>query len=438
MLRIFDGMHTTLKWPTRGVLLYVTIWVIEGAARKWIPGTGQALYFARDVLAIWMLAGAVLSTHRRSIPKIAFSSVFLLLAAVGLQIVTQDLSPLVAVAGYKSYLSPILLFLFVAMMRDHIKAGPAIRAILYLVPLQLLIAAIQVSSPRNAWINLEVSGDEANFVQSGIVRATGTFSSPSGLTVYLLLAFALALSLFLSSTVILRRSATTLLLLATVLTIALSGSRATILACLIIAVAALWKSVVSGSRSLARMLGVAALIGVALFVVTSVLAPAAFEALVTRFVVASASEDTTSRVFSTALAFGDPTSGSLLGAGAGAHSQAGIALGSGMQWIEVEGDRWTAEMGILGFLLNCGRVLAAAWLTLIAIVQARSSSYLWTTLAAAAVYMLLTGSITANPSTQGAFSITIALIIVSKSRRARPTLASAPQSDRLEYSGDKN
>ncbi len=37
------------------IILYVHLWVLEGALRKWVPGLGDLMYVSRDLIMVLVL-----------------------------------------------------------------------------------------------------------------------------------------------------------------------------------------------------------------------------------------------------------------------------------------------------------------------------------------------------------------------------------------------
>ena len=268
--------------------------------------------------------------------------------------------------------------------------------------------ALQSGSPPGAWINREVSGDEANFVQDGVVRASGTFSSPSGLTTFTILSFALALALSLQPGP--RRRFGFVMLLPAAIVALVSGSRGTIFGILIVLVVAAVVTLARRPSDVVRLLvGLSVGITVGYWAV-SAFWPEVLNALFSRFDDAAQAEDTGGRLFGQTFGFllGEFP---IFGLGPGAASLSGIALGSGATWVEVDSARWVAELGLIGLAAGIARLSLALYLTARLVTGARTLPWLAVCLIAVIVPILASGSITQNPTTQAAFGVTSTLLL---------------------------
>jgi hypothetical protein len=393
-------------------LAYVHLWIVEGALRKWVPSLGQVLYVARDgliVIAIVMLI-MVPFARRQQLKSFWLFALVIVVVAL-LHVIAGNVSLPVAASGIRAYIAPLLLPLLYLTYRPPGLWIRIVGVVLIYVPIQMAVALAQVVSAPSAWINREVSGDEANFVQDGIVRASGTFSSPSGLTAFTILAFALALGLTLQADK-LRTLAAWMLVPAAVLTLS-SGSRGTVFGILIVLAVALAISFVRRPGDMLRLIAglvTAVLLG---YWLVSALWPTVLAALFSRFEDASRVEDTGGRLLGQAFGFlmGDVP---LAGIGPGAASLAGIALGSGATWVEMDTARWVTELGVGGVLLGILRLAAAGYLVLMLASGARTMPWPLVCLIAVVVPVLATGSITQNPSSQAAFGVALTLLIGAK------------------------
>jgi hypothetical protein len=392
--------------------LYVDLWVIEGAFRKWVPGADQLFYVARDAFAIG--AVVVLIVLGRSRPRYTgwFWTWLVVLAILGsLQTLANDHALEVFIAGLRSYVSPLLLLL-ICLMPPTSGAAVAIgRRVLIWVPVQFALTLIQVASSPADWINAQPSGDVTQFVSDGVPRASGTFSSPAGYVAYMTIAFAIALA-FAATKGGRGRPWYALLVAAVALCAVLSGSRALIIN---ITLVLIMFSIYALARGQSRTFGLLILtIGAvaAVLIAARALFGGVVDAFLQRFDDASRAEDSGGRVLRQALGFlSYPPSG--FGDGMGVHSQAGIALGSGFAWIEIETIKWVAELGLLGLVLASVVMLTCLYTTSRAMVRVRTAPLLHTLMVAVAVPVLISGHVTQTPSSQAASAVMIALVALT-------------------------
>ncbi|GAA4753461.1 hypothetical protein GCM10025783_27950 [Amnibacterium soli] len=417
-----DGALQTAHGRTVGPIVvgYAALWIIEGAFRKWVPGSSLLFYVARDGFAVlsivWMAAG-----RRTAIRALPWWSAAVLLVAGGwlaLQSIQPSAPPpLVLLFGLRSYLAPLLLLAICWLHGTRRELDRIALVLIAAAPLQLVLTVLQVLASPSAFINRQVGGAPNIFVNSGgVVRATGTFSAPSGLTIYLLVALAVALSWTLTPG---RRAAGWTAVTCALATTALSGARGAVLnAALLLAVYLLQQTLSGLPGSVRRVAGLAALLMIALAVIQIAL-PEVLTSFVTRFDQASESEDSSSRLFDqVTLYLGElPT---MLGDGMGARSNAGIALGSTAGWIENDSLRWVAELGAVGYLLSLLRTAAAALLTVLTFARLRSAPSESTLFRAALATLLLLSSVNGTPTNEGAFAVLLSLLVLSVTDRDSP------------------
>jgi hypothetical protein len=401
---------------------YVALWIVEGAFRKWVPGTDTLFYVARDVFAVlvlvWLASSRTVAVRR--LPWWAVGVVGLLGVWLALQYLEPGSpSPTILLFGLRSYIAPFLFAVLCLKYATRWTLGHVTGLIAATIPFELAVTVLQVLSPPTAFINVQVGGSPNAFVNGGeVVRATGTFSAPLGFTVYLLIALVVALSW----TVRIDRRGRGWLLVAVVLgAVALSGARGAVLnSAVLIAVYLLYSLAQGTGRSLGRVVGLAALLVVALIAVQALL-PEVLASFITRFNDASVDEDSGSRL--TDWFFGylgqAPT---LLGEGMGARSNAGIALGSTAGWIENDSLRWVAELGVLGYLFSLARSVAAIVLAIQTVLRLRRDTAEATLVRGALVVLLALGSVNETPMNEGGFGILLgALVLCSVPQLRRPS-----------------
>ncbi|WP_136585344.1 hypothetical protein [Microbacterium hydrothermale] len=286
------------------------------------------------------------------------------------------------------------------------------RAILLWLPVQLVLGGIQGVLPPSSPINREISGEESRFVQGGVVRITGTFTAPSGLTNYLIVAFAVLIAALVAGMFV-RRSLAALLLLMAITTVAISGSRGAVLGVSLVLLSAVLHSALTRPGLTVRLTSTIALVAGASWLAATSFFPQVVKAFADRFAAADRVEDTGGRLLGQTLGFLSPENFSLFGSGVGGTSIVGIALGSGQSWVEIESIRWVVELGILGLLFASLRLLCGLGLIVAIFAFPWRFSPVFVALSAVIAPTLVFGTIGQNPSYQGSFAITLAMAILA-------------------------
>jgi hypothetical protein len=195
---------SSLNWH-RSVKAVFVLLVLEGAIRKWIlPQASDLIYFLKDIV----LAGAYLqyygfSRKNKSI-HIKADLIKILISMVAgwalFQAFNPSLgSPIVGLFGLRGYLFYIpLMWMLSAMFQSEDELYKFLRLHLLLVFPVSLLGIAQFFSPASSPLNVYAPGEVkavATFGVTSAVRVTGTFSYLSGYSVYLLISFALLITL---------------------------------------------------------------------------------------------------------------------------------------------------------------------------------------------------------------------------------------------------
>lgn len=402
--------------------LYVHLWVLEGAVRKWIPQLDVVMYAARDgaLIAAIILAVVLFGSSRRraTLTLIFWGSVAVAFVLAMLQVIAQDGSIAVALMGLRNYVAPFLLPFIV--FRDELSAfcGRAVRILLFYAPIQAVLVLLQVAAPASAWVNIQAGGDEAYLTSAnGVVRAAGTFSAPAGLIMFTALALAAGLA-------VIHRDFKMpplrgwLAVGSVTLIVTVGGSRGAVFACASVVLAWIFYLLVRGQFRGVVIAFFALLAGFATYYAAVQLAPAAMEAFAARFVSASQSEDTWARILNDAAGFlASPITA--WGDGFGTHSSIGIALGSGLGWIESDNMRWVAELGLVGYMAAISRLAIGIGLAIWLVMRSRRIPMSAFVFGAVIVVALIAGPLTTQPSTQGQFAIASAIFVAALSAQSR-------------------
>lgn len=410
------GQEATSKFALWLSTTYVHLWIVEGALRKWLPGFEQVLYVARDGIIIFGLAWAGLFLERKTRRGPVFWVFSISVVLLATAQVMVGLVPIVAaIVGVRSYIAPCL-FAYLIWCYAKPDIVPRIaRLVAIYAPLQMGITVAQVSSPRTSWINKEVSSDVAHFANGLVVRASGSFSAPSGLSLYIPLCLALCLWMIHYCGGALNRILAILGIVSSSLVTVLSGARGTVLAFVVVLTAYLIYQLAtlkgSGFRNALLIISASSAVGWSALQ----LLPTVFSSFLERFESASQAEDTSQRIAGQVFDF-SLFPFSFFGNGIGNHSVSGMAVGGSGPWVENESLKWVAEMGALGWILASIRILLCVVVGMWIIVSLRQNRLLAVLLAACLIPVAMYGQITQFPSAQAAFSISMGLLLLVTSK----------------------
>ena len=391
---------------------YIVLWVIEGAFRKWVPASDTLFYVLRDGgVSIAVAAFIIVNAHRRTsrVWSLAWAFLLLLIVLAAVSVITDRQTLTSSFLGIRAYIGPAMFIAFSASFVPQSAISRAAQWISLLMVLNALLTLAQVISPATAIINVEVGGESASFVNAGnVVRASGMFSSPAGLTAFSVLATAISLGAIADRQSRLSIHYATLVSVAIVVT--LGGARGALLGVAIVLLAYVFMMYSgAGASALPKILAIGVTAG-AVYVGAYLFYPSVLDSFSTRFEQAAASEDTLGRlIHSTFGFFVEPFP--LLGSGPGAHSSGGAQL-SGNAWVEIESMRWVAELGLFGYALASIRLIVAGCLIWFLLSKAALYPAIARLSMAALVPVLLFGSITQQPSTQGFFAICSSMILM--------------------------
>ncbi len=444
----------------RTVLIIYLLVIFEGALRKYVaPQFGQYIFFIRDP---FLLYAYVLAARFGLWPRdsVFFNlSVFMCVFGValfGLQLATGGYSEtrvLLGAHGWRSYFLYVpLAFLVGAQFRAADLARFAKITLLLAVPIAILVAA-QFFAPMNSPINVGIAEEkELQFKGMGLdakhIRTTGPFTSTAGLQQFVVTAcgFALAVMLLPASR---RRLGLPLLLLAggAILTcVAFSGSRGTMLQCVMAGLFALAIGFVGRGAALkAKALALPSAVGALAVVLYPIVFPVGFAAFMNRWESAAVAESKfEGGVIGRAL-FGfidftrlfDVTP--LLGYGLGYGSNASIQLRATVDGVmpgdlaETDYSRHMVDLGpLVGMCYITFRVVLVVWLLrLVLSATRRVSDPLPMMLFAYAGYTLLLGQISGHGSITVYGWLFVGLCIAASRTALESSMASPPGSASL-------
>lgn len=358
------------RWQTL-ILVTMVFMVFEGAFRKWIFPSQQALiYFIKDGLVLLALVAFLSSRDRQFYPP-SYPPIFNALLVIGalffvLQIFNPNSpSPIVGVIGFKNYTLYILLLYmtpFLFTTADDLEAK--LRKYMIIMMPVCLLGLLQYASPQNSFINVYVQHDESATMHIATfggadnrVRASGTFSFPGGFVTFLIAMYHLALAFVLSGVSKSKSARVSQVFLVVVsLAILTTGSRTAFASTFLATPIVLLVCGAAGVKigRLAARLGIGiCLVGIAILTIGD-------EALDSFLFRAQNADSNVSRSFSVFTEwYGAAGQAPFLGVGIGANNPAAAAIMGARNyfdywWLqgnffEGEAARTTVEVGLIGF-----------------------------------------------------------------------------------------
>lgn len=401
------------------LLVYTFLWLAEGVLRKWLlPGLGDPLYFGRDLLTLGVLATALVT----GVPRPAVAAMTRPLWWIGglgvllsVQVVVGSYPLRPAAVGLSTYAAPAVAVLMTFAIQDRARAFVQVsRLVLLFLPIQAVLTAMQVTSPATSvWNRVGDESSAALFTADDVVRASGTFVSPSALSSYVALVIALVAARALGRRRLLS-PLVALQLASCVLIVFLGGSRGALLSAAVVGAGALLWTLRGAGSALSRLVRFVAVAGVVyvLAELTQRLFATVVDAFATRIDQAAQAEDTAARILDSTFGYLDSVGQiSLLGDGLGSHTLAGIAAGSPQLWIEGEYPRWVAEAGLTGLFACVVRQLVTVALVLAAYRASRRASDPTAFLLGLSLFpALMYGAITAPASSAGFAVVALGLL----------------------------
>lgn len=408
----------------RFIKLYTLMVIFEGVFRKWIQISHlDFFYFARDLLGFLFCLRLILS-HRFTLytgaTVIFYQFAFV---AVGFaffySVVMLQIPISVAVFGTRNFLSILLVGFILSYLHNFGKLFRAIYSVLVksLIP-QFLIVLFQVSSGPEAFINKTRWNQGASLFTSGeTVRPPGTFTNALGLGYYLLICFGFVMAAHLHGNMSLRDSNINAIAFFVILGIsALAGSRTVILGLILSVSLYLFIRLRNGrmlenspmNRKKASRGLIIILVGVVLFSLYK-LSDVLYAFLFRIQYQTEGFAGTRSRVIDSIFGY-DINGLTWFGTGIGTRHQSALALGWAQTWVENETLRWSAELGILGFLLIVIRQIWIAMLTFKVLFSSRNSQFLAPIIFVSLGPIMFSG-LSTQPSVQGVSALLIGIIL---------------------------
>jgi hypothetical protein len=224
------------------VLLIYWLTILEGIVRKWIlPDLSNVLFFMKDPVVVLTYC-LVLKNGMRPIRSsflsigVLFAMAALSLAVVQFALRLPGMTLLLAGYGFRNYFLFFPLAFLIPKYFTQSDVDRVIRHTLLMTGPVAILVFFQFSSPSTAIINLGAARDVSSFgfgTTVSFVRPYGPFSSPAGLSAFVVTSVAMLLTVLFKP--ILQRSiGRTLLSISStsiLVCVVLSGSRGTIVAC---------------------------------------------------------------------------------------------------------------------------------------------------------------------------------------------------------------
>ena len=420
--------HEAARQRLVGVILLIYLLAIfEGSLRKYVaPQFGQYIFFIRDPFLIYAY---VLATRHALWPS---NNPFLQLSVVmcfgGVLLLAMQFASgghsdprlVLGIHGWRSYFfyAP-LAFLVGAQFRAADLARFAKITLLLALPIALLVG-LQFFSPMSSPINVGIADEkELQFQGMGLdakhIRPTGPFTSTAGLQQFVVTAcgFLLALLLIPPSQRPLRLVTLMASAAAVLSCVALSGSRGTLLQCVLTGLFAMAVGFVGRGTALkARAIALPAALGALAVTLYPIVFPTGFAAFMNRWNSASVNEahiegGVLGRTLYGLIDFVRLLEGTpMLGYGLGYGSNASIQMRATVdgvrpgEFVETDFARHMVDLGpLLGLMYIAFRVALLIWLMrLVFNTTRRVSDPLPMLLFGYAGYNLLAGQITGNGS----------------------------------------
>jgi len=404
----------------RFIKLYILLLVFEGIFRKWIQIVPvDVFYFLRDligfVFCFKLFLFSRIKMYEGSRYFFYLMAIVIASCACFVAVTIQNVPIGVALFGIRNYLSLLIIAFILSYLRDFRFLFRTIyRAYIYCFFIQLPIIVLQVLSGPEAFINKTSWDLGASLFTSGeVVRPPGTFTNALGLGYFLLTCLGLVLSNNLKGGK--STTETNLNYIAFICIVgisAIAGSRTLIfglfVTLFIYFVFRITKNPLSFSAkvSVSPLLRLFTLLGTlfALYKLINVI-NAFFYRLQYQ---TEGSQGTLNRIIDSIFGY-QIESLTWFGSGIGTRHQSAIALGWSQPWVENEILRWSAELGLVGFLLIILRQFWICKLAVQAFTGKFEGQYLVPIIFVSLGPILLSG-LSTQPSVQGASAILIGII----------------------------
>lgn len=404
----------------RFIKFYILLLVFEGVFRKWIQVVSvDIFYFLRDLIGFVFCLKLFLFSKSKMYD--GSRNLFYLIAVVIVSVtsfvaVTIQKVPLeVALFGIRNYLSLLIIAFTLSYLKDFRFLFKAIYQVyIYCLFIQLPIIVLQVLSGPEAFINKTSWDIGASLFTSGeVVRPPGTFTNALGLGYFLLTCFGLVLSTNLRRNKSTSETNLNYIAFISILGIsAISGSRTVIFGlistfCIYVVFRfAKKRSGPSIKNNVSPFLRIFALLGTLFVLYKMIDVINAFFFRVQYQTEGGAG--TRDRIIDSIFGY-QIQNLTFFGSGIGTRHQSALALGWIQPWVENESIRWSAELGLVGFLIIIVRQIWICNLSIQSFKAKFQNDYLSPVIFVSLGPILLSG-LSTQPSVQGSSAILIGII----------------------------
>lgn len=340
-------------------ILYLLTWIYSGFLRVYFfQDVAQILYFLPYISFFFLVVISYICVPYLIINKATFG----LLLALGLifqsmHLIKGAIEAKTFVVGLLFYVFPFAHFNVINILKNF-NVQRYLKILVYSLLPNLFLAGLQTYTPHSRF-SQSVTGVQNATTTGGISRAFGTFSSTTGLALYI----SLVTAILLSRIVILTEIQFGIFIVSLIFLYLLSGSR-TIYFSLFGMLLIFFSKYFLKSLLKFFIVGTVIILFVKIFVsLLSFFQIQTFQMFFQRVVLAHQSEDTRLRVIDSLFEFRSYLNGNIGGDGLGSHSIASIGYSSNGGWIENELVRNMVELGpILGIVFVFFRFMFATYL----------------------------------------------------------------------------
>lgn len=387
---------------------YFFLLTFEGVFRKWVKfGSLDFFYVIRDAILFLEIMRQILIQKKKNI-SIFFLYHFYFILVFGiasLQILFLNMNLTVLTLGIRNYLAPVGLSYYIILSNRRDSFILMLKKTMFpITVLETIIVSLQVISPRNGFVNATPTGNDA-IVTSGLqVRPLGTFTSSLGLVYFLTFAYSFCLYELERHSNLKNYLFLTMILFNTLL----SGSRTAPISIFFISFVFFVRRFRTRDKNYFSLAKILIVLSIATALVLSIFRKV-WEAYLFRLQnQTEGSGGTASRLLQSFSQFSTAKL-SILGDGIGVHHASAIPFFGLGTWIESEKLRWSAELGLAGYLLFNIRIVVAISL-LVVVIFSKSNKPNFPFIVGF-FPMLVVGGISTQPTIQGIAALSLATIV---------------------------
>lgn len=330
----------------RLVRLYMLLWLFEGAARKWGPAATQEIFYFLRVPVIIILAGQALKGRGGQLAGSVSTSLTGLLLVLVLafgNVIAGRQDAFSAILGARLYIEPWLVpVLAMGLTRSH---GDRLMRLLVRLAIPITaLAVLQARSSPFAYVNKLLLADRTDvFKNFEAVRASGTFTSSLGHSLFVILVFAVCLGSLIDGAGRCRRLHALGVLGALIMAVT-GGSRTTAIGMVLVALVGVTTYLSRHPTATPRILALGMVFGALSLMVAPRLAPGAVSAFERRVQVVGSAELRGRATAEYTDWFYQLPNAESLGNGLGSGAL-GLVNRGAVNVVEGELGRWVVELG---------------------------------------------------------------------------------------------